>query len=55
MLKEAQDKLEKLVEEYNETNGYLQQATQKLGELRLEIAKQQGFVEGLDSKEKKGK
>ena len=55
MIKEAQDKLEKLVDDYNETNQVLQQATQKLSELRLEIAKQQGFLEGLDSKDKKSK
>lgn len=54
-MKEAQDKLETLVNDYNETNQALQQATQKLGELRLEIAKAQGFIEGLESKEKKSK
>lgn len=57
MLEEAKNKLKELVEEYNNVNQAIVNAQNKLAELRLEIAEQQGYVKGLESqtKEKKSK
>ena len=51
-LKEQQDQLSKLVEQHNQTTEQITMLQSSLGDLRLQISKQQGIIEALESIEK---
>ena len=47
-----QDQLSKLVEQHNQTTEQITMLQSSLGDLRLQISKQQGIIEALESIEK---
>jgi len=51
-LKEQQEQLSKLVEQHNQTTEQITMLQSSLGDLRLQISKQQGIIEALESIEK---
>jgi|TARA_R100001460_G_scaffold22356_2_gene45483 prefoldin subunit 5 len=51
-LKEQQDQLSKLVEQHNQTTEQITMLQSSLGDIRLQISKQQGIIEALESIEK---
>jgi|TARA_B100001094_G_scaffold102571_2_gene98713 prefoldin subunit 5 len=56
ILDKEQDKLKELVEQHNQASEQIQMLQSSIADLRLQIAKQQGVVEALDSiKEEKEK
>ena len=54
-LTEQKDQLEKLIEQHNQTAEQLQMLQSTLADYRLQISKQQGIVEALQSVEKGSK
>ena len=54
-LKEQEDQLSKLVEQHNQTTEQITMLQSSLGDLRLQISKQQGIIEALESIEKEKK
>jgi prefoldin subunit 5 len=54
-LTEQKDQLEKLIEQHNQTAEQLQMLQSTLADYRLQISKQQGIVEALQSVEKGNK
>lgn len=46
---EEQKKLQSLVEQYNQASEQITMLQSSVGDLRLQIAKQQGVIEALDS------
>jgi|TARA_S200002703_G_scaffold112658_1_gene98156 prefoldin subunit 5 len=54
-LTEQKDQLEKLIEQHNQTSEQLQMLQSTLADYRLQISKQQGIVEALQSVEKGNK
>lgn len=51
-LKEQQEQLSKLVEQHNQTTEQITMLQSSLGDIRLQISKQQGIIEALESIEK---
>jgi len=51
-LDEQQSKLKELVEQFNQSNEQMQMLQANNAELRMQIAKQQGIVEALQSMDK---
>jgi prefoldin subunit 5 len=51
-LKEQQDQLSKLVEQHNQTTEQITMLQSSLGDISLQISKQQGIIEALESIEK---
>lgn len=48
-INEEKDKLKTLVEQYNQSSEQITMLQSSIADLRLQIAKQQGVVEALDS------
>ena len=46
--KEAEDKMESLVEQHNELAGNIQEANARLGEVKQMIIEHQGYIKGLE-------
>ena len=51
-LSEQKEILEKIIEQHNQTGEQIQMLQSNLAELRLQVSKQQGIVEALESCEK---
>tara|TARA_R100000353_G_scaffold33511_1_gene26858 strand:+ start:1430 stop:1624 length:195 start_codon:yes stop_codon:yes gene_type:complete len=47
--KEAESKMETLVEQHNELAGQIQEANARLGEVKQMIIEHQGYMKGLDA------
>lgn len=47
--KEAEDKMESLVEQHNELAGNIQEANARLAEVKQMIIEHQGYMKGLDA------
>ena len=47
--KEAEVKMESLVEQHNELAGQIQEANARLGEVKQMIIEHQGYIKGLDA------
>lgn len=47
--KEAENKMESLVEQHNELAGQIQEANARLGEVKQMIIEHQGYIKGLDA------
>lgn len=47
--KEAEDKMESLVEQHNELAGNIQEANARLAEVKQMIIEHQGYIKGLDA------
>lgn len=47
--KEAEGKMESLVEQHNELAGQIQEANARLGEVKQMIIEHQGYIKGLDA------
>ena len=50
--KEAEDKMESLVEQHNELAGNIQEANARLGQVKQIIIEHQGYIKGLESCDK---
>jgi len=55
ILTKEQDTLQELVKQHNQASEQLQMLQSSIADLRMQIAKQQGIVEALDSIEGKKK
>lgn len=47
--KEAENKMESLVEQHNELAGNIQEANSRLAEVKQMIIEHQGYIKGLDA------
>jgi len=47
--KEAEDKMESLVEQHNELAGQIQEGNARLGEVKQMIIEHQGYMKGLEA------
>tara|TARA_S200002703_G_scaffold84908_1_gene73279 strand:+ start:1875 stop:2069 length:195 start_codon:yes stop_codon:yes gene_type:complete len=47
--KEAENKMESLVEQHNELAGNIQEANARLAEVKQMIIEHQGYIKGLDA------